>query len=115
LNAEQLMTAAGRMALKALDKFSLPLIEEMVFTDLAATPEVLFKIDRTYLELLTKAEIEATAKEVGMTMFLQNKGGSVSKLSTRPKKEFIDALLACGFTAQIMPAWLTRETAFQNG
>lgn len=115
LNAEQLMTAAGRMALKALDKFSLPLIEEMVFTDLAATPEVLFKIDRTYLELLTKAEIEATAKEVGMTMFLQNKGESISKLSTRPKKEFIDALLACGFTAQIMPAWLTRETAFQKG
>ena len=76
-NAEQLMTAAGRMALKALDKFSLPLIEEMVFTDLAATPEVLFKIDRTYLELLTKAEIEATAKEAGLTAYLQNKGESI--------------------------------------
>lgn len=115
LNAEQLMTAAGRMALKALDKFSLPLIEEMVFTDLGATPEILFQIDRAYLELLTKAEIEATAKEAGLTAHLQNKGESISKLSTRPKKEFIDSLLACGFTAQGMPAWLQRETGFQNG
>ncbi|MGB3941838.1 MAG: ParB/RepB/Spo0J family partition protein [Candidatus Manganitrophaceae bacterium] len=115
LNAEQLMTAAGRMALKALDKFSLPLIEEMVFTDLGATPETLFLIDRAYLELLTKAEIEATAKEIGLTAYLQNKGESISKLSTRPKKEFIASLLACGFAAQGMPAWLQRETAFQNG
>lgn len=114
LNAEQLMTAAGRMALKALDKFPLPLIEEMVFTDLGAIPEILFKIDRTYLELLTKAEIEATAKEIGLTAYLQNKGESISKLSARPKKAFIDSLLACGFTATVMPAWLQRETAFQN-
>ncbi|TAK06519.1 MAG: ParB/RepB/Spo0J family partition protein [Candidatus Manganitrophaceae bacterium] len=115
LNAEQLMTAAGRMALKALDKFSLPLIEEMVFTDLGATPETLFQIDRAYLELLTKAEIEATAKEIGLTDYLQNKGESISKLVARPKKEFIDSLLSCGFTAQGMPAWLQRETGFQNG
>lgn len=100
------------MALKALDKFSLPLIEEMIFKDLAATPETLFSIDRAYLELLTKAEIEATAKEIGLTEHLQNRGESISKLSTRTKKEFIDGLLTCGFTAPIMPAWLTRETVF---
>lgn len=114
LTPEALIVQGGSLAVKVLADLPLQLIEEMVFSHLGATPEQIFAVDGTYYELLTKSEIEATAKEMGLDQFLQMKNQSLSKLAGKPKKEFIKGLLAQGFVPERMPAWLQRETHLER-
>lgn len=107
---EALIDHGGALATKVLSELPLNLTEELVYSHLGATAEQIFTVDRAYYELLTKSEIEATAKEMGLDRFLQIKNQSLSKLLAKPKNEFIKSLIGVGFIPERMPAWLQRET-----
>lgn len=108
--AEALIDHGGALATKVLSELPLNLTEELVYSHLGATAEQIFTVDRAYYELLTKSEIEATVKEMGLDKFLQIKNQSLSKLLAKPKNEFIKSLIGVGFIPERMPAWLQRET-----
>lgn len=110
---EDLISIAGEIARPVCSHLSLHLEEELLYGNLHLSAEALFSVDKEYLELLTKGEIEDTAKEIGLDRFLQTKGKSLAKLAALTKKEFIKGLLSSGFKADRMPAWLQRETTLE--
>ncbi len=101
---------AGQMAVQVIPKLCLETVEQMLFTDLKKDPEALFAVDQAYLELLTKREIEATAKELGLDTLLKQRGLPLKKLSSRPKKKLIEGILACVVSQTRLPTWLRPET-----
>ncbi len=109
-NIETLFHITGRMAAKVIPKLGIETVEQMLFVDLNKRPEELFHLDQTYLELLTKREIEATAKELALDPTLKSKGLSIKKLSSQPKKKLIEGVLSCGFSGRDLPRWLLPET-----
>ncbi|MFQ5779531.1 MAG: ParB/RepB/Spo0J family partition protein, partial [Nitrospiria bacterium] len=108
-NIEALFHIAGRMAARVIPKLRLETVEQMLFVDLKKRPEELFSLDQAYLELLTKREIEATAKALGLDPILKGKGLSIKKLSNQPKKKLIEGVLRCG-SGTSLPRWLQPET-----
>jgi len=109
-NIEALFPLVGRMAARVIPKLSLETVEQMLFVDLKKHPEDLFSLDKTYLELLTKREIEATAKEIGLDTPLKRKGLSIKKLANQPKKKLIEGVLNCVVSETTLPQWLHPET-----
>ena len=110
---EELISIAGEIARPVCSHLTLHLEEELLYGNLHLSAEALFSVDKEYLELLTKGEIEDTAKEIGLDRFLQAKGKSLAKLAALTKKEFIKGFLSAGFKADRMPAWLQRETTLE--
>ncbi len=109
-NIEALFPLAGRMATRVIPKLSLETVEQMLFVDLKKHPEDLFSLDKAYLELLTKREIEATAKEIDLDNSPKHKGLSIKKLANQPKKKLIEGVLNCVISGTKLPKWLHPET-----
>ncbi len=105
-----LMQGLGQLARHVIEKLPIETIEQMIFIDLKQNSETLFSVEKDYLALLTKGEIEATIDEIGLVAYLEGTGKLVKKLSNKPKADFIEGILNSGFTFPVLPGWLKSET-----
>ncbi len=110
LEINALMQGLGRLAAHVIEKLPIETVEQMIFIDLKHNSEALFSVEKDYLSLLTKVEIEATIDEIGLAGYLDAKGRSLKKLANKPKASFIEGILNSGFTFPVLPKWLKPET-----